>query len=389
MGVQLPREGLPLGIGILVLSIFCLLSGLLMIWLMFVHRKWFTYVALMAYLTTIGATATMILLIRTIIWWRDTRIERFHRVVADADNPELTIVGQATGIDRVLSYIQFYSFSVLAMVAFLWAVALAHSIFNLQGQERIRHRTTIAAKMAAFIVPAILLCLLEVEAIRQSRVAFLVIADFTMAIGMIGTSITLLAILGKYIHSRYNMLAWHVRHGSWQGSEGAGVSGTSPGKVYDRWLVTRLTIAFLSVAAFQITAIIYQVRSIGFTKAATLRTEPDLSTSRVGGEFYLFIPGVVPAFIILLVFGTTESSLRYIWAKFAPRWLKRKWESRSTGHELRTIPLRPTIAGNNASQLVLTVPPATSRGSDRYVDAEAWIQGTRKSDSSWHGGSGL
>ena len=106
MVVQLIQGALGVAAGVLAYSTVCLLSSCLVIWLVWVHRERFSYVALLSYFTLLSTLASVIQQIHTIIAWRDIKIAQHNNAVANQGQVEIIIAGPSTGLDRILFYIR-------------------------------------------------------------------------------------------------------------------------------------------------------------------------------------------------------------------------------------------------------------------------------------------
>lgn len=82
-------------------------------------------VAMLAFFTSLGTTASIIQQFHTIIDWNDIKLAQFANQQANADDPELAITGGSLGLDLVLFYIQFYCYNVEALLVLFWCVKLS------------------------------------------------------------------------------------------------------------------------------------------------------------------------------------------------------------------------------------------------------------------------
>ena len=71
-----------------------------------------------------------------------------------------------------------------------------------------------------------------------------------VAIGMVGAMGLLLAIMGKYIHSKVHFISWHFPYSSRPRTRLTDSNSSMPvvkRGIYDRWLLIRFTIAFFAM----------------------------------------------------------------------------------------------------------------------------------------------
>ncbi|OHE95227.1 hypothetical protein CORC01_09488 [Colletotrichum orchidophilum] len=367
MAVQLPQEELGTAIGVLVYSLFCLACSIVMAWLVYAHREGLSYVALVSYLTGLSTAASVAQQIHTIVRWRDIKLAQFEHLTAHVGNPELAIAGQATGLDLVLFYIQFYSYNVEAVLTFFWALALTQSIFQLEPVVKsTRKRANYIAKATAVLLPAILMGILRLEVVQKQTVPFLVLADGIMGFCLSGSGILLIVILVKYVHTRRNLLSWKVQYGQRSNSTKSSDtlvfdSGreTHRRSIYDRWLVVRFSIAFVALAIFQVVTILFQVSAAKQISRDSASKSPDLSTERLHLDLILFLPGVSASLLTFVVFGTTKTFRDYLVARLIPRWLREKSRRTSNQAQRRNTRTRMSQAFS-ARRKSITYPPRIS-----------------------------
>ncbi|TDZ25643.1 hypothetical protein Cob_v000832 [Colletotrichum orbiculare MAFF 240422] len=368
MAVQLPPEELGTAVAILVYSFFCLACSCTMAWLTHVHREAISYVALVSYFTGLSTAGSIAQQLHTLVRWRDIKLEQFHHSAAHVGNPELAIAGQSTGLDLVLFYIQFYCYNVEAALTFFW-----RSIFQLEPVKSRRRRVNYIAKGVAVLLPALLMGILRLEAVQQRAVTFLILADSIMGFCLSGSGALLIVILVKYMHTRKNLLSWNVRYGqrsdSTKNSDTTLVIDANAGRrstrsIYDRWLVVRFSIAFVSLAIFQVVTIMFQVSSARQNTRDSLNDTPDLSTSRLHTDLVLFLPGVSASLLTFVVFGTTKTFRDYLVEKLVPGRV-RSVRRRGGKQAPSSSPRRSGMAQTNRS-VAAPLPPRLSL--DTYVE---------------------
>lgn len=141
-------------------------------------------------------------------------------------------------------------------------------------------------------------------------------------------ALLLLAILGKYIHTRRQLLSWNVQYGNSTGSNNQsqprsaqnarrslGTVRRSQG-IYDRWLMTRFAITFIMLSIFELLLILFQVSA---SRTTVPPDAPDLSASKAMSDFVLFMPGCLPSVLLFVVFGTTAPFCQHMKKTFLPR----------------------------------------------------------------------
>lgn len=214
-------------------------------------------------------------------------------------------------------------------------------------------------------------------------------------------AIVLLSILVKYISSRFFLTSWDVRYGRNTESSGAGAADGSaarpfiaqPKNIYDRWLVTRFSIAFIALALFQLVVVNFQLRASGRNTVDNIPAEPDLSASRAISDCVLYIPGATAGLLTFLVFGTTRNLREYMWSSFAPKCWQENREARKDAKRHKSkpsvsIPDPNAISSGVASDKPL--PPSPPNDEEAQYDygergvrmqnlgVGAWIEGSAK-----------
>ncbi|KAI2616319.1 hypothetical protein GGR54DRAFT_649609 [Hypoxylon sp. NC1633] len=331
MVVQLLREVVGIAVVVLLYSFLCLAASCIMIWLAWKHHERDSYVALLSFFSLLGTAASIIQQFHTLIWWRDVKLAQYEYTVAHLGSPEVAIAGPSAGLDLVLFYIllEYYTYNVEAMLTLFWAVALTYTVFkltNVNTFRRIKHRTNQVTKAIAVILPAILMCLLRLDAVQSSHWGFLVLANFNIMISLSIGSVLLIAILIKYIYTRHRLISWNARYLFSRRSEGPGEDiidvldqGDGRNGNYDHWLVLRFSIGFVVLGTFQLITILSEVAQLSNHTKEKLGDSADLSATRAKGDFLLFMPGVSTSLLVFIVFGTTRNFRKAMYKTFIPK----------------------------------------------------------------------
>ncbi|KAI1112732.1 hypothetical protein F5Y14DRAFT_420627 [Nemania sp. NC0429] len=334
MVAQLPDGALAAVVGVQIYSYVCLLSCVLMILLVWKHHERTSYVALLCYSAFISIIAIIGSQLYNIVHFEDVKRKQYHNILYHGEScPETSITGGAIGPDREFAYLQFYAYSVAAVLTLIWALVLAYSIFH--PSERIFHRrisrkSSILAKSLAVIIPLVITILMRVPAINASAPAYLTLGNLTLGTSLIFRSIFLAAILYKHIQTRRKLNRWIVRSPvpgtlNEEGGEDPWDSNSRE-SIYDKWLTVRLFIALLFIGGFQVLTILYEISWARIGKKEFLPPEPDFSAAVARKQFINYIPAASPGLLLLLVFGTTETCIRTMRSWFVPRMFRRETE---------------------------------------------------------------
>ncbi|KAI0136954.1 hypothetical protein BJ170DRAFT_677815 [Xylariales sp. AK1849] len=348
MGIQLPDAALSTAIGVLIFSLICMLCSVLMIWLVCAHHEWDSYVGLLSYFTLLSTGASIIQQLHTMIFWTDIKTAQYYHAIANIGSVEIALAGASLGLDLGLFYTQYYAYNVEALLTMCWAGALAHSIFgfaDIAAFKAIQYKTNTGVKIASIVLPAILLGLLRVPSVKNDFVGFMIVGNICMMVGLTVGIVLLLAILGKYVHTRRLLLSWNVQYGGSTGSQSQPSSRVSLGgatrhtrSIYDRWLMVRFTITFMMLGIFELLSILFQVSSSKTNTLEHLGDHPNVSASRAIGDFVLFMPGCCASLLLFIVFGTTKPFRDHMKKTFIPRRFLKDTTTR-TAHAPAATPL--------------------------------------------------
>ncbi|KAI0407933.1 hypothetical protein F4802DRAFT_494153 [Xylaria palmicola] len=346
MVAQLPDGALAAAVGVQIYSHLCLFCSSLMILLVWKHRERDSYIALFSYSTFLSIVASIAQQLHTIILWNDIKTEQFYYVKGNLGHPEIAIAGPSHGPDLVLFYIQYYFYNVEGLLTLFWAIALSFSIFNPSEfcqYRRSRQKRGLLAKGGAFLLPGLIIGLLQVPAVKESTAAFLALGDAILATSLTLGSVLVVAILAKYIQARRKLHRWTIRYplcrGSNENTRQEDEQGAdSENSIYDGWLIVRFAIALFFIETFQVLTILSEIAQINKNKKESLPAEPDLSASRAQVDFVEFIPGVSAGLLVFLVFGTTRNCRRTLYMLCIP--LRFRPSTSSASIPTSTPPLR-------------------------------------------------
>ncbi|KAH7312706.1 hypothetical protein B0I35DRAFT_514007 [Stachybotrys elegans] len=327
--VQLPDAAIGTAVGVLIYSFICLFTSCLVIWLTFQHREWSSYVAGLAYFSTLATTCSIIQQFHTMVSWNDIMEERFWYAKEHIESPELTLTNVSLGVDRVLFYIQYYCYNVEGFLVMFWyytalAWTLVQSIYRLDDKPKVKKAFKIAnrgGKAFAVFFPVIIIS--SLQALTNNRAVFPILARQPLMCSVGLGVLAIIAILFRYIQSRLKLQQFHVGYGISQSggtmSDAANSSTLSsnhqaPKKksMYDRWLVTRFMIGFFIMSLFELSIVMFARNAEDNLRLQVKNDAPNTSAERAINDFRFFIPGVTASLLVFLVFGTTKPFLAYM-----------------------------------------------------------------------------
>ncbi|KAI7781858.1 hypothetical protein LA080_014348 [Diaporthe eres] len=257
----------------------------LLLWLTWSHHEGWSYLSLLAVSSISSTTFSIVQQIRDITFYVDIVTEGFERKLRlPADDPELAIANGSFGVDLVLYYLQYYLYSVQAMLVMFWAAELCQLTYQVGERRAIRlmfRKLHTAGKLISWLLPLMTTLMLRIPSLKESFVAFILIADLPLMISLAIGSGLMIAVLIRYVRTRQKFTQWSPP--DWNsGSTSQG--GTAATGSQD------------SSHPLQ--------NNIKDSKASA----PDLSAGRAIQTMVLFMPGTTPGIFIFVVFGTTASS---------------------------------------------------------------------------------
>ncbi|KAI0130259.1 hypothetical protein BJ170DRAFT_307871 [Xylariales sp. AK1849] len=332
MAIELPSEVYGAAVGVLVYSFLALFCNGMVVWLTWTHRERTSYVALIGYTIFLSTTANIASQIHFYIdfnWWMTAMWEA---ATANPNDPQIIISNGAVGIDLGLWYFRQYTYSIGSMLVLFWAFALLQAVYGWAAEPHLKvflNRVNAVGKGVSITLPILPICLLQFKAIQSSLGAFMFLANVILMISLAGGCFLTAAILIRYIQSRRQLIAWNVRYDNAQSTESIRSAAPRNSRshrkercgIYDQWLITRFTIAFVVLSVFQLTNMLFQFAGMSNNHRDASAPAPDLSVDRAKQTTVLWMPGPAPSFLLFIVFGTTAPFRRYMYATFVPkRW---------------------------------------------------------------------
>ncbi|KAJ4387197.1 hypothetical protein N0V93_007786 [Gnomoniopsis smithogilvyi] len=346
---ELPSEATGAAVGVFIYSFICFSLSVGLLWATVAHREWKSYVAMLAFYTSLATLASMAQQLHTYLRWTSIKLAQYDYVRANLGNPELSVAGPSVGVDIVLFYIQFYCYNAEAILVVAWCTQLAYSVYQLQPTRSVSRYGSYTAKLTAVFLPAVQCILLRTDALQHSLVGFYFVANIIMGFSLAVGIVLLLAILAKYVSTRAEV-SWHVRYADRSsineavGHDASLASFTSASgaplhmkSIYDNWLVVRFTIAFAGLAAYQLVIIASEINfALGNDETAS-ETTVNLHASHAITDIKSFLPGVSACILAFIVFGTTKAFRDYFYHKLVPRSIRRKIRNRKSKSPSLTI----------------------------------------------------
>ncbi|KAK3110129.1 hypothetical protein LTR53_015904 [Teratosphaeriaceae sp. CCFEE 6253] len=339
MDVAIPQGAYAASILVLVWSAFCLSASVLLAYMLITNGERTNYITLISIVVSTSSTASIIQQMYYACRWRIIKTVAWEEAKASVDSPALAYGPLSTGLNLALFEIQFVCWqyvsivrlftrdsegdldasqipcaekyhSINAMLILFWAFALAKGVHQLQLPRLAGWETKIAmtSKVVAIVLPSLFIGISFIEPIMGNVNAFLalntVLITASFALGgllMIVTSI-------QYIRSRRLFASIQASGSRVTANTSTVRSGgqiPTPRIKVDKFLLLRFTIAFVILAAFEVTVVCFEFTRTQNADYLAQQPGPDFSTASAVSEILLFMPGVSASLIAFLVFGTT------------------------------------------------------------------------------------
>ncbi|KAK9774624.1 putative Glycoside hydrolase [Seiridium cardinale] len=370
MAIELPSEVVGTAIGVLVYSFLALILNGLVIWLTWSHQERVSYIALISYILFLSTATCIASQLHFYVDFKDVMTAQWRAAEANPKNPEMIISNGAVGVDLGLWYFRQYAFSAAAMLVCFWAFALLQSVYGWSAKPHLKtllDRINAVGKIVSFTLPILTICLLQVKAIQKSLGAFMFLANFVLMISLAFGAILMLGILARYVQSRRQLVTWSVKYGNSSSNNSSVPNRASSYQqkssgIYDRWLMTRFTVAFIVLSIFELTNMLFQFTGMSNSKKDAVSASPDYSVERAKETTVLFLPGPAPSYLLFIVFGTTTPFRKYMYATFVPK----RWHRIPDSEERprRTSILSPklsSISTGRSRSMVLPSPSSTQQ----------------------------
>lgn len=158
-------------------------------------------------------------------------------------------------------YTEYYSYNVQAMLVMFWAAELCQLTYQIGERRKIRRilrKVHMAGKFVSWILPLFTILCLQIPSMKDSFVAFILVADLPLMISLAIGSGLMIAVLIRYVRTRQKFTQWSPpKFNSTTTSEAGTISTSTQNNtgrrrgLYDRWLMVRFTIAFVILAYVQ------------------------------------------------------------------------------------------------------------------------------------------
>ncbi|WYZ46757.1 hypothetical protein EsH8_IX_000982 [Colletotrichum jinshuiense] len=384
MVFQLPSAVDADAVAVICYSFVCFFANVLLVWLLWTHNDRTSYIACIAYATLIITMTSISQQFYDYAYWVDIMTDQFYYARENANNAEVQYYKGSRGVKLILSYVRIYGYIIASTFVFFFALSLAASVYGwFATTPRTTHTISIVGRILPIVLTSISVSLMHSPPAQNSFVVYMFVANTQFVLSLLGSAILLLMILIRYVHSRRNLQTWNVLYGNvdsslpstnegsnkarsaWLGSGSSrggrsrAYSGAGTNKTYDSWLVIRLSIAFAVLCVFEYTNVIPRFAAASHTIDTADDLHPDLSVKRARSSVRGYVSGVTPSLVAFLVFGTTKTFQRKIYATFVPKRFQRKNRQKrnlsiSFGNSAPSPPTMPAQRPHQVDEFSLT-----------------------------------
>lgn len=216
--------------------------------------------------------------------------------------------------------------------------------------------------------------------------------------------VLLLLILFKYIKTRRELKKWEVAtyvdgRTTWRSfrlSDDEDANGQPRQQtqtlhargIYDNWLLTRFSVAFVFALIFMLDTILLQLLSHKMNLLEAEAAAPDLRASRAVAQFCTMIPGAFASLLMLFTFGTTKHFRDTIVKTFLPCCCRCRQQHQKGRCNATGVTGKRAGGGGAKGRETPTVGSVETYSSDRallglrFGDRGSWMVGVKTSGNS-------
>ncbi|KAI1747308.1 hypothetical protein F4782DRAFT_521497 [Xylaria castorea] len=361
-------SGLPPGavgdaVGVLIYTFISLITDIALIWLLWLHRQRFGYVALIAYFVALSIVISIVQQIYQYTNFSDNMWRRYHYIKANYPNPDVIFKDGNSGFVLVFSNIRYYCYSIESTYLFTYTLHIATSIFGVWTVRRRAERIyVILSKIVPIIITAITIGIEYTPAVQSNWITYIIVANVQAVTSCIFSIVLIGMILWKYVDTKkiwdsitmgpilegssVSWKAWVLK--KWQRNSETRSSASEqtprmrdhvPKSLLDNnWLVVRLSIAILFISGFVLAFILVHLPVPAQMAREIMADAPELTAANARAGIVGHVYGVLPGLAVPIVFGLTKPFRQTLYETFrVKRWCTKK--QRHRGQRMR--PVRP------------------------------------------------
>ncbi|KAI0549779.1 hypothetical protein F4679DRAFT_545533 [Xylaria curta] len=351
----LPPDAVGDAVGVLIYTFISLLTDLILIWLLWVHRERFGYVALIAYFVALSIIISIIQQIYQYTHFSDYMWRRYHYIKANYPNADVIFKDGNSGITLVFSNIRYYCYSIESTYLFTYTLHIATSIFGVWTvRPRAERIYVILSKTVPIIITAITIGVEYTPALQSDWITYIIVANIQTVASCIFSIALITLILWKYVDTKKIWNSVTTLDGSsvswgtcvlskWRCSS-RNLSSTSGQTPWERdhvprslldnnWLVVRLSIAIVFISGFALAFILVHLPVPAEMAREIMADAPELTAAQARAGIVGHVYGVLPGLAVPIVFGLTKPFRHTLYETFrVKRWWSRGQQVRPAQH---------------------------------------------------------
>ncbi|KAH0282855.1 hypothetical protein KCU62_g9422, partial [Aureobasidium sp. EXF-3399] len=391
-GGMLPADAQGLAIVVLIYTLANAVVAGLVVLMHCRHGDPFGYVPLCACFMIVNIMAAFVQQIHFFTSFEKIQTASYNYQISGNYTGKPAFTGTSTPLDTTLYEIQLYCYNVESLLFLSWIAGLWRHVWRLRFEllDRGGHLVSTTVKVAAIVVPAILIGIANASSVDRSPGISLILCNILLASSVAVGLVLLVLVFYKYVSIQkylsdtssanqgfWARLGWRIRfslpsssktrsqrsramesqvqsqmqsgmHSQMQNTNASQLPAREPksaqrknDSIYDKWLLIRFCICFVLLCIMQIYLIYYSIaRYLGSTANADT-AKLDLSSGGATISLVMFIPGVTLGLLIFIVFGST-GPFRRDYARWARSLVSCMLGRRSTRNSLASGSLHRT-----------------------------------------------
>ncbi|KAI0097831.1 hypothetical protein GGR51DRAFT_539897 [Nemania sp. FL0031] len=393
---ELPPGTLGDAVGVLIYTFICLLTDLVLIWLLWVHRDRAGYVALIAYFVALCVISSIIQQIYQYTYYNDVMWTRYNYIKANYPNAEVIFKSGNSGLSLGLANIRFYCYIIECTYLFTYTLHIALSIYGIWAtHRRAEHIYVILSKILPPILTAITIGLEYTPAVQNSWTVYMIVANIQAVASCVFSIVLISMVLWKYVDSKRlwenittgprfkgSCVSWKTWISRRLNSKNSGSESEQTPRKWDHvpkslmdnnWLIMRLSIAILFITGFILATLLVHLPTPAQMAREIMADGPDLSPATARASIVGYIYGVLPGLAIPIVFGLTKAFRHTLYETVVPRcWRPRGRRKRpswlASDSQINPSPAAAPGSSQNPSSQVTRM-----MGSHPNISGQDWV----------------
>jgi hypothetical protein len=322
----------------LIYAFICLVTDLVLIWLLWVHQERTGYVALIAYFVAICVLSSIMQQIYHYAYYEDFMWAQLDHIKHQYTNPDVIFKNGNYGFALVLANIRYFCYNVESTYLLTYTLHISLSVYGFwAGRRRAERIYSVLAKVLPILLTGITTALQYTPVAQSSWRTYMLVANAQGVIGCAASIPLVILILWKYIDSRslWRKLVQRPQARSASSWMSGSSSAQTPEaqkhgsklSAENTWLILRLSTAVFLISGFILSTVLTHLGSPEEIARKAKSDEPDMSPSHARSNIIGYIYGVTPGLAIPLIFGLTRPFRQTLYKTFVPETWQRTADS--------------------------------------------------------------